>query len=62
MFLRKACTGNEDWGVIRAQVGIEGAGEAANASEEELSVAEKERQESLGSKDMKLERKFGTTF
>ena len=48
MFLRQACTGNEDWGVIRAQAGIEGAGEAADASEEELSVAEKERQESLG--------------
>ena len=33
---------------IPAQVGIEGAGKAANASEEELSVVEKERQESLG--------------
>ena len=29
-------------------MGIEGAGKAANASEEELSVVEKERQESLG--------------
>ena len=52
MFLRQACTGNEDWGVIRAQAGIEGAGEAADASEEELSVAEKERQESLGPRSL----------
>lgn len=46
VFISQAGTGNQDLGVIRAQVGIENAVEAAKACGGECT--EKKRQESLG--------------